>query len=367
MGLSKQNRNFALLCLLILLLLLLQCNEQLKLFTIDKNMHIDVIVRSIHNNNTSQDLYWTNLSAEKINAKSSVNKKINILIVFGSDTDLMKIAPILWEYDKYRSKQYQNLSIFCLFTFEDYNSHNNLINKLNVTKFINFELFLNKTDNYNQIDHLSSITIKLITGISTILHDFANIFDLVLVQGDTTTAMATSIAIFYHTKQQNICLAHIDAGLRTFNVYKSFPKEINRQFISKMATFHFASSIWSKINLIKNDNISPTNIVVIGNTVIDTVKYIYDKNQFVRDEFNDYLTNNNLHINTDKYKYGLLSLFNVYMSKKQNIYNILDSIYEILILFQDLHFIHPIPSANKYINITSKIYQWIGEKFIESK
>ena len=116
-----------------------------------------------------------------------------------------------------------------------------------------------------------------------------NLFDMILVQGDTTSAMATGLSAFYHNNNdKNIYLGHIEAGLRTYNIYSPFPEEINRQFISKMATFHFAPSIWNKIGLIKNDNISPKQIIVCGNTVIDTVKYIYSQNKF-RNEFNNYI------------------------------------------------------------------------------
>eukprot|EP01084_Bolivina_argentea_P282822 484209_1 len=365
----KQNvRYFILLFVLILLLFFIQ----LKYGELEKSSHINnyqmLPYHPSINNNKSTKLYWTNLSVKKlISAKSTVNNTLNILIVFGTSGEIIKIAPILWEYDKHRSNKYQKLSIFCLFTFQHVDLINDILNKLNVSQFINFQLFLNETD--NNIDYLSSITIKIITGISTILHDFKNIFDLILVQGDTTSAMATAMTTFYNMgSNENIYIGHIEAGLRTFNIYSPYPEEINRQFISKMATFHFAASTWNKINLIKNDNIAPNQIVVCGNTVIDSVKHIYNQKQF-RNEFNNYLNISNININTDTYKYGLLYLFAIYKNEnKQNlqimIYNIFDSIYEILLSFQYLHFFHPIDTSQKYAYI---IYQWIGQIQITHK
>eukprot|EP01084_Bolivina_argentea_P282823 484210_1 len=323
----------------------------------EPHLEITTIVNTNH--------YWTNLNKEKL-----INNKINILIVFGTRPEMIKIAPILWEYDKYLDTKYKKIEIFCLFTNQHIDLINNgILDKLSLSKFINFKLYLNDNNQESNIDRLSLITIKIINGISLILNDFKNVFDLILVQGDTTSAMATAMTTFYNMgSNENIYIGHIEAGLRTFNIYSPYPEEINRQFISKMATFHFAASTWNKINLIKNDNIAPNQIVVCGNTVIDSVKHIYNQKQF-RNEFNNYLNISNININTDTYKYGLLYLFAIYKNEnKQNlqimIYNIFDSIYEILLSFQYLHFFHPIDTSQKYAYI---IYQWIGQIQITHK
>eukprot|EP01084_Bolivina_argentea_P282821 484208_1 len=271
--------------------------------------------------NSNRYHYWTNLNKQKlINKRKShenegINNKINILIVFGTRPEMIKIAPILWEYDKYLDTKYKKIEIFCLFTNQHIDLINNgILDKLLITKFINFQLFLNDNNNMtnnnqeSHIDRLSLITIKIINGISLILNDFKNVFDLILVQGDTTSAMATAMTTFYNMgSNENIYIGHIEAGLRTFNIYSPYPEEINRQFISKMATFHFAASTWNKVNLIKNDNIAPNQIIVCGNTVIDSVKHIYNNNNF-KNEFDKYLINNNIIIDSTNKIYGLFTM-----------------------------------------------------------
>jgi UDP-N-acetylglucosamine 2-epimerase (non-hydrolysing) len=96
--------------------------------------------------------------------------------------------------------------------------------------------------------------------------------DIVLVQGDTTTAMCAAMAAFY----QKIKVAHVEAGLRTYNVQSPFPEEFNRQVISKITDLHFAPTEQAKENLIK-ENIKESNVFVTGNTVIDALLFTQNK------------------------------------------------------------------------------------------
>jgi UDP-N-acetylglucosamine 2-epimerase (non-hydrolysing) len=96
--------------------------------------------------------------------------------------------------------------------------------------------------------------------------------DWVFVHGDTSTAMCAALAAYYH----QIKVAHVEAGLRTFNKYSPFPEEINRTLIGSLATLHFAPTQRSKSNLLQ-ENIKEQNIFVTGNTVIDAVKETYKK------------------------------------------------------------------------------------------
>ncbi len=117
---------------------------------------------------------------------------------------------------------------------------------------------------------LSSITTQIIKDIESVLKDF--IPDLVLVHGDTTTAMATALSAFY----LGIHVGHIEAGLRTNNILSPFPEELNRQIISRIARFHFAPTAISKQNLI-DENIPEKRIIVTGNTVIDAMFAVLEK------------------------------------------------------------------------------------------
>lgn len=106
-------------------------------------------------------------------------------------------------------------------------------------------------------------------------------FDGIIVQGDTTTAMSAALAAFYLKKK----IIHIEAGLRTNNIYDPFPEEANRKIISQIASLHFAPTKIAKSNLIK-EGIKGKNIFVVGNTVIDALKIIAKKFEINQNEKN---------------------------------------------------------------------------------
>lgn len=114
---------------------------------------------------------------------------------------------------------------------------------------------------------LHELTAKIITKTSEYL--ISEKPDLVLVHGDTTTAMAASFAAFY----QKIPVAHVEAGLRTSNIYAPFPEEINRRVCDVIANIHFAPTENARKNLIRG-GVSPESITVTGNTVVDALYYI---------------------------------------------------------------------------------------------
>lgn len=96
--------------------------------------------------------------------------------------------------------------------------------------------------------------------------------DIVLVHGDTTTSMAAALAAFY----QQVPVGHIEAGLRTYNIYSPWPEEINRQITGRIATYHFAPTVLNRQNLL-DENVDGEKIVVTGNTVIDALHMVVDK------------------------------------------------------------------------------------------
>ncbi|MDP1574188.1 MAG: UDP-N-acetylglucosamine 2-epimerase (non-hydrolyzing) [Coxiellaceae bacterium] len=117
---------------------------------------------------------------------------------------------------------------------------------------------------------LSAITTRVLKGMQIILKQHKP--NLVLVQGDTTSAMAAALAAFY----EKIPVAHVEAGLRTHNIYAPFPEEMNRAVISRIAEFHFAPTLNAKKNLLQ-ENIPDENIIVTGNTVIDALFWMREK------------------------------------------------------------------------------------------
>src|SRR5690606_6048893 len=112
----------------------------------------------------------------------------------------------------------------------------------------------------NSNQDLYDITSKILIGMRDVLK--AEKPDYVFVHGDTTTSMATSLATFY----QQIKVVHIEAGLRTNNIYSPWPEELNRQITGRIANLHFAPTEGSKNNLLKED-INEQNIYITGNTV----------------------------------------------------------------------------------------------------
>lgn len=114
---------------------------------------------------------------------------------------------------------------------------------------------------------LTDITCKVMRGLEPILRDFSP--DFVLVQGDTTTALAASLAAYY----QRISVGHVEAGLRTGNIYSPWPEEMNRKLAGSIARLHFCPTDGARRNLLA-ENVQDSSIVVTGNTVIDALKSV---------------------------------------------------------------------------------------------
>ena len=117
---------------------------------------------------------------------------------------------------------------------------------------------------------LNEVTTSILIGLKPILEDFKP--DVVLVHGDTVTTFAASLVAYY----QQIKVGHIEAGLRTGNIYSPWPEEANRKLTSAIANYHFAPTAGSKENLL-NEGVSADDITVTGNTVIDALFWVKEK------------------------------------------------------------------------------------------
>ncbi len=117
---------------------------------------------------------------------------------------------------------------------------------------------------------LNDITTAILVGLKPVLEDFKP--DVVMVHGDTTTTFAASLAAYY----KQIKVGHVEAGLRTGNIYSPWPEEANRKLTSVIANFHFAPTKESKQNLL-NEGILEDHITVTGNTVIDSLFWVREK------------------------------------------------------------------------------------------
>ena len=117
---------------------------------------------------------------------------------------------------------------------------------------------------------LYDVTSRVLLGMRDVLKEVKP--DVVLVHGDTTTSTAAALAAFY----QQVPVGHIEAGLRTHNIYSPWPEEMNRQITGRIATYHFSPTLLSCRNLL-DERISKKTIIVTGNTVIDALYWVVDK------------------------------------------------------------------------------------------
>jgi len=181
-----------------------------------------------------------------------------VLFIFGTRPEAIKMAPIINVF----KKDEINFKTIVAVTAQ----HREMLDQvLSLFKIIpDYDLDL-MTSNQN----LEELTSKILLGISALFMDVKP--DIVLVQGDTTTTFAASLASFY----QKIPVAHVEAGLRTKNIYSPFPEEINRRMTSSIASFHFPPTEQSRQNLL-NEGVK-NNVWVSGNTVIDSLLTVSKK------------------------------------------------------------------------------------------
>ncbi len=176
-----------------------------------------------------------------------------ILIIFGTRPEAIKIAPVVKELQKH-SAAFK--PVVCV-TAQHREMLDQVLNLFNIVP--DFDLNMMRE---NQI--LSGLTGRALIAIDGVLSEVEP--DMVLVQGDTTTTMISSIAAFYH----KIRVGHIEAGLRTKNKYSPFPEEVNRCITSVIADLHFAPTERARRSLL-SENIPENAVFVTGNTVIDAL------------------------------------------------------------------------------------------------
>lgn len=182
-----------------------------------------------------------------------------IMLVFGTRPEAIKMAPLVKEFQK-NTKDFQ--TIVCVT-----GQHREMLDQVLSIFEIKPDYDLNIM---KQGQDLYDVTARVLTGMRDVLKE-ANP-DIVLVHGDTTTSTAAALAAFY----QQIPVGHVEAGLRTHNIYSPWPEEMNRQLTGRIATYHFAPTPLSKQNLLM-ENVAEDRITVTGNTVIDALYMVVDK------------------------------------------------------------------------------------------
>ena len=183
----------------------------------------------------------------------------NMMLVFGTRPEAIKMAPLVKEFQKYPETF---KTIVCVT-----GQHREMLDQVLRIFDIQPDYDLNIM---KQGQDLYDVTARVLTGMREVLKETQP--DIVLVHGDTTTSTAAALAAFY----QQIPVGHVEAGLRTHNIYSPWPEEMNRQITGRIATYHFAPTSLSKDNLLQ-EGVSEERIIVTGNTVIDALYMVVEK------------------------------------------------------------------------------------------
>lgn len=182
-----------------------------------------------------------------------------VMLVFGTRPEAIKMAPLVKEFQKYPDTF---KTIVCVT-----GQHRQMLDQvLQLFGIIpDYDLNIMK-----QGQDLYDVTSRVLTGMRDVLKESQP--DVVLVHGDTTTSTAAALAAFY----QQIPVGHVEAGLRTHNIYSPWPEEMNRQITGRIATYNFAPTPLSKSNLLR-EAVAEESITVTGNTVIDALYWVVNK------------------------------------------------------------------------------------------
>ena len=182
-----------------------------------------------------------------------------IMLVFGTRPEAIKMAPLVKEFQKY-SEQFK--TIVCV-TGQHREMLDQVLHLFDIKPDYDLDIMKQGQDLYD-------VTARVLVGMRDVLTEVRP--DLILVHGDTTTSTASALAAFY----QQIPVGHVEAGLRTHNIYSPWPEEMNRLITSRIATYNFAPTQLSKQNLL-DEGIAEDKIFVTGNTVIDALYMVLDK------------------------------------------------------------------------------------------
>lgn len=182
-----------------------------------------------------------------------------VMLVFGTRPEAIKMAPLVKEFQKY-PEQFQ--TIVCV-TGQHREMLDQVLHIFEITPDYDLNIMKQGQDLYD-------VTARVLTGMRDVLKEARP--DVVLVHGDTTTSTAAALAAFY----QQIPVGHVEAGLRTHDIYSPWPEEMNRLITGRIASYHFSPTPLSRDNLLK-ENVAKDKIVVTGNTVIDALYMVVDK------------------------------------------------------------------------------------------
>ncbi|HHT23878.1 MAG TPA: UDP-N-acetylglucosamine 2-epimerase (non-hydrolyzing) [Bacteroidales bacterium] len=184
---------------------------------------------------------------------------MKLLFVFGTRPEAIKMAPLVLEF-KNNSAEFETL--VCV-TGQHREMLDQVLQLFEIKPDFDLDIMQTNQDLYD-------ITSRILLELRGVLNETKP--DFVFVHGDTATSTAAALAAFY----KQISVVHIEAGLRTYNIYSPYPEEMNRQITGRIASYHIAPTQLSKENLLK-ENISEDKIFITGNTVIDALQWVIKK------------------------------------------------------------------------------------------
>ncbi len=182
-----------------------------------------------------------------------------VMLVFGTRPEAIKMAPLVKEFEKYT----EDFNTIVCVTGQHRQMLDQVLQLFEITPDYDLNIMQQGQDLYD-------VTSRVLLGMRDVLKEVQP--DVVLVHGDTTTSTAAALAAFY----QQIPVGHVEAGLRTHNIYSPWPEEMNRQITGRIATYNFAPTPLSRQNLLE-EKVSEQSIIVTGNTVIDALYWVVDK------------------------------------------------------------------------------------------
>ena len=182
-----------------------------------------------------------------------------VMLVFGTRPEAIKMAPLVKAFQQ-QPEEFE--TVVCV-TGQHREMLDQVLKIFEITPDYDLNIMKQGQDLYD-------VTARVLTGMRDVLKEAQP--DVVLVHGDTTTSTAAALAAFY----QQIPVGHVEAGLRTYNIYSPWPEEMNRQITGRIATYHFAPTPLSRQNLLA-EGVKEEQVTVTGNTVIDALYMVVDK------------------------------------------------------------------------------------------
>ena len=273
-----------------------------------------------------------------------------VMLVFGTRPEAIKMAPLVKEFQK-QPKRVE--TVVCVT-----GQHREMLDQVLKIFDIKPDYDLNIM---KQGQDLYDVTARVLTGMRDVLKEVKP--DVVLVHGDTTTSTAAALAAFY----QQIPVGHVEAGLRTHNIYSPWPEEMNRLLTGRLATYHFSPTPLSRNNLIK-ESVDDRNIIITGNTVIDALYWVVDKiknNKELDNELEDILSKAGYDVNRLNNGKKLVLITG---HRRENFgdgfINMCTAIKDLTVKYPDLDFVYPM---HLNPNVRKPIHEVFGENLSGSK